>query len=533
MRSFLRSGLILPLVLCGCAEPSAAPGDDVPALVVMVVVDQLRADLLDRYAPALSGGFARLAREARQYTGASHRHASTSTAVGHATLSTGVAPRRHGLVGNDFRILTEDGRLPSVYSVEDTLSPIVGFPELEGRSPANLLRGGLADWMVAADSGTRIVSISRKDRGAIPLAGRVPGHVYWIHASAGQFVTSTYYRDHYPDWVGTFNRERMPIILGDSLWIRLTPDSLAELARRDSVTYEGDGVNVTFPHRRDREGTGTTPEARNEWAGDTPAPDRAVLELAREAMRELELGHRADGPDYLALSFSQADYIGHDYGPMSQEQLSNLVHLDLLLDELLTLLDEEVGPGRWVLGLSADHGVMTAPEWLAEEGASGWRLTAEQRREMSQVAAAAAEGATSRDEMQARVAAAVEALPWVERVHGPTEVAGEPTDTMAALFGLSHREDRFWGTLGRYGLYVQLIPGVLNRSEPRGTGHGSPYWHDRHVPFILYGGGIGPGRSEAPVYTYDLAPTLAAMSGIPVPADLDGRSVLSGGGGNP
>ncbi|HSG46417.1 MAG TPA: alkaline phosphatase family protein, partial [Longimicrobiales bacterium] len=134
MRPLFRCSLIVPLILSGCAESTGDPAGDPPALVVMVVVDQLRADLLERYEPALSGGFARLAAGARQYSGASHRHASTSTAVGHATLSTGVAPNRHGLVGNDFRIWTEDGRFASVYSVEDTLSPIVGFPELEGRS---------------------------------------------------------------------------------------------------------------------------------------------------------------------------------------------------------------------------------------------------------------------------------------------------------------------------------------------------------------------------------------------------------------
>lgn len=533
MRAILRSTLIASVLLSGCSGPVVDPTSDSPALVVMVVVDQLRADLLERYAPALSGGFGRLATEARQYNGASHRHASTSTAVGHTTLSTGVAPNRHGVVGNDYRVWTEDGRFLSVYSVEDTLSPIVGFPDLEGRSPANLLRGGLADWMVAADSGTRVVALSRKDRGAIPLAGRARGHVYWIHTSAGQFVTSTYYRDGYPTWVSAFNRDRMPVLMADSVWTRATPDSLTGLARRDSVDYEGDGVHVAFPHQRSREATDGTREAHNEWAGETPAPDRAVLELARVALRELNLGRRAEGPDYLALSFSQTDYVGHDYGPMSQEQLSNLVHLDRVLAELLTLLDDQVGEGRWVLGLSADHGIMTAPEFLAEEGAPGWRLTLQERREITRVADAAAESATSREDLQEKVAAAVEALPWVERVYRPGEVTGQPADTMAALFGLSHSDSRSWGTLARYGLYVQYVPGVLNRSEPRGTGHGSPYWHDRHVPFILYGPGIVPGVFDEPVYTYDLAPTLAAISGIPVPADLDGRSVLTPGGGNP
>jgi len=523
----------LAVSLAGCSSPEPGSSEDAPALVVMVVVDQLRADLLESYSPALSRGFARLEAGGFRFTGASHRHASTSTAVGHTTLGTGVTPARHGIVGNSFRVWDEAGGFPEIYSVADTLSPILGHPDAEGRSPRNLYRGGLADWMTSADSGTRVVSISRKDRGAIPLAGTARGHVYWIQADAGQFVTSTYYRDAYPDWVEEFNRERMPTILGDSVWARLTPDSLVSLARRDSVTYEGDGVHVTFPHQRAREegdGDGSDPW---DWAAETPAPDRAVLELARAAVRELQLGGRSAGPDYLALSFSQTDNVGHAYGPMSQEQLSNLVHLDGLLGELFTMLDDAVGPGRWVLGLSADHGVMTSPEWLVETGGSGRRLTVDERREMFRVAAEAAEGAASPDEAQLRVARAVEGLAWVQAVFLPSDVTGEPADSMAALFGRSHSDSRLVGPLARYGLHVQFAPGGLNRTEPRGTSHGSPYWHDRHVPLILYGKGVEPGVSQAAAYTYDLAPTLAALAGIAVPDDLDGRALVGRDGINP
>lgn len=500
----------------------------------MVVVDQLRADLIDVYAPALTGGFARLREGGLVFTNASHLHASTSTAVGHATLGTGVTPARHGLVGNDFLHRPDGGEQVSTYSVADEAEPILGFPDMGGRSPRNLLRDGLADWMTAADAGTRVVSVSRKDRGAIPLAGRVRGHVYWIAAGQGRFVTSTYYRSEEPAWVTRFNRDHMERILGDPVWTRATPDALTGLARRDSVDYEGDGVHVVFPHRRESETTGALPQAQLAWAEETPAPDRAVLEFASTAVRELELGRRAEGVDYLAVSFSQTDNVGHAYGPMSQEQLANLVHLDGLLAELMVMLDAEVGAGRWILGLSADHGVMTSPEWLTETGLPANRLSRDERRELNRLAAEAAESAPTADAVAAAVARAVEVLPSVVRAFTAEELtAVEPSDTIAALFRASHRDDRSWGTLGRYGVYVQFGEDVLNRSSSRGTSHGSPYWHDRHVPLILYGGGVAPGVRSEPVHTFDLAPTLATLSGVPIPPDLDGGPLITRPAGNP
>lgn len=532
-------GLTFAALGVGCSSTSPAPATngaaapDSPRLVVMVVVDQLRADLLEVYAPALRGGFARLRRDGLVFTQASHLHASTSTAVGHTTLATGVTPARHGVVGNDFWHRPDGNEMVSTYSMADEAAPVVGIPEMSGRSPRNLLRTGLADWMSAADPGTRVLSVSRKDRGAIPLAGKVRGHVYWIAAGQGRFVTSTYYRSQNPGWVSRFNRDRMPEILGDAVWARVTPDSLTPLARRDSVEYEGDGVHVVFPHRREAESSGSLPRAQVVWAEETPAPDRAVLDFALTGLRELELGKRRGGTDLLAISFSQTDNVGHAYGPMSQEQLSNLVHLDGLMGELIEALDREVGAGRWILGLSADHGVMTAPEWLAEKGEPGRRLDRDERRELNRLASEAAAAAGSMDAIPAAVKAAVETLPSVVRAFTGRDFGGEPADTIIALFANSHRDDRSWGTLGRYGVYVQFRADVLNRTSSRGTSHGSPYWHDRHVPLILYGDGVAPGVRREPVHTFDMAPTLAALSGIPIPSDLDGRPLITGSGGSP
>jgi len=219
-----------------------------PGLVVYVVVDQLRGDLLERYDSLFTGGFRRLHDEGFRFLSVTHDHAKTSTAAGHATLSTGVFPFRSGIVANEWLERTADG-WRSVYSVEDTLTHILGLPVLEGRSPKNLLRGGLADWIAEADSGAIVVSASRKDRAAITMAGKTRGHVYWITENQGRFVTSGFYADDYPAWVVRVNRDEMPRIFGDSIWEQTMPEAARALSRGDTAEYEGDGGPTGRPIR--------------------------------------------------------------------------------------------------------------------------------------------------------------------------------------------------------------------------------------------------------------------------------------------
>jgi predicted AlkP superfamily pyrophosphatase or phosphodiesterase len=514
------------VTIAACSRPPAPPSPQgaEPALVVFVVVDQLRGDLLDRYDAAFRGGLRTLLDEGMVFEGASHRHARTTTAVGHATLSTGVVPARHGLAGNSWTERRADGAFVEVYAVADSMSPILGVPDAPGRSPANLLRDGLADWVLARDPDARVVSLSTKDRAAIPMAGRAPGHVYWIDPPRGRFVTSTHYRGGYPDWLEEFNRSRMPELLGDPVWERSGAPAPRALARPDPAPYEGDGVHTVFPHRRAEERSGPMPWTQYAWASTIPAPDRAVVELASVAVDELELGQRGT-IDYLAVALSQSDYVGHDYGPLSQEQLENLIHLDEVLADLLEMLDREVGKGRWVLGLSADHGVMTIPEWIQETGGRARRLTAGDVQEVRRTAARAASRGGSDEEIQKRVASAVEALDGVARVYRPEELAAPGPDTLAALFAASLFPGRRTGLLAEFDLDLLLDESVLLRVG-RGTTHGTPYWYDRHVPFILFGPGVQAGRrSDLSVYSVDMAPSLAALVGVPVPGDLDGRAI--------
>lgn len=519
----LAAALLLAAGSCGPATP---PG---PTLIVALPVDQLRADLLERYDTLFTGGLRRLLDEGLVHPDATHDHAATYTAVGHTTLGTGVYPTRHGIVGNSWYERTPDGRWRSVYAVEDSSVSIPGFPDYPGRSPANIARAGLADWVLAHDPEARVAAVSGKDRGSIPMSATARGEVYWLLAEEGAFVTSSWYRDELPEWVVRFNEERMPVLYGDTIWEKSVPAGAEALALADAAEWEsrGGGAFSTFPHRASVEATGGD-DVRlryNRWRQDTPFQGRAVIAFAEELIERLELGQRGTTVDYLVVGLSSPDYVGHRYGPLSLEQLDNLLHLDRDLGDFLTYLDRVVGEGKWVLGLSADHGVADVPETSTDPHHR--RLTSEDRARIRAVAQEAADASDDPDpEARAeRVAAALETVPEIVRAFPLHQIATPPTgDTLLDLFRHSYSADRLTGSFREHGVMAVFQEGMLeNRSY--GSTHGTPWLYDRAVPLIFHGAGVPAGRSGERVATVDFAPTLAALAGIPVPDDLDGRVV--------
>ena len=246
-------------------------------------------------------------------------------------------------------------------------------------------------------------------------------------------------------------------------------------------------------------------------------------------MEELALGQRGSA-DFLALGLSSTDYIGHLFGPLSQEQLSNLIHLDRILGEFFDYLDANVGEGQWVAALSADHGVATMPEYAQEQGnTSARRINAREkaRDRSSALQAAVAEGGASED-IAERLARQLETEGTVAKAYTHQELTlGEPVDSFAILFRNSHYPGRGHGALSRYGVETRYGEGELLYSA-NGTSHGTPYWYDRHVPLIFFGKGIDAGVSDAPAYTTDIAPTLAYLAGIATtPDDLHGRVIYT------
>ncbi len=498
-----------------------------PELIVLIVVDQLPQYLFARYDTLFSGGFGRLLRDGRVYTRGSHDHSSTTTAPGHATIATGVYPRNHGIVANSWREWTDD-RWVSVENFQDSTESVLGRPGLPGFSPRKLDATGLADWLVAADRDARIVSISGKYRGAVPLAGRVDAHVYVFDDKYGPgFTTSTFYRPELPGWLRRFNEERLAVLLADSVWESTVPESARGASRPDTVVYEHGGVHVAFPHRFVEEansGDADDAAAFYTWWEETPMLDEAAVELAMDAVAALQLGQR-EATDLLALALSSTDRVGHAFGPFSREQLDNLLRLDRALGDLFAFLDRTVGTGNYVVALSSDHGVLPAPEYRQELGEEGGRVAPAQVEEMVQ--AIDSVSAASETERNTRRAAVLEEFDLVADAMTREELlSSDPGDTLLTLYRRCYRRDRPTG-FGDRGVNVRLREGYMTGNNT--ATHGSPYAYDRRVPIVFMGAGVKAGRSDERVATVDIAPTLARLAGVPFPDTLDGRVLVCDG----
>jgi predicted AlkP superfamily pyrophosphatase or phosphodiesterase len=521
-----------------CDTPGSAP---TPRLVVVISVDQMRADYLDRFDAQFTGGLRWLIDNGLRFTKAHHDHATTSTGPGHTTLGTGVFPSHHGIVGNDYY----DRRLRrSTYSMADSTSAILNYPEAPGRSPANLLHDGLGDWLKAQSPESKVYSVAIKDRAAIPLAGKGPDGAYWFHLPTGDFITSEYYRSEYPAWVTEFNQSDRSERFCGTHWTKLFPDSAYALSREDDFPYERDSMGRVFPHLLT--GTDGLPDAR--YFGripETPFGDQLTLEFAGEMMRNEGLG-LDEHVDLLFIGLSAADYIGHRYGPYSQEVQDYYLRLDRMLADFFTEVEEITGADRYVVALSADHGVMVIPEELSRRGVDAARV--EWRpipRRLNEVAAALVEDGT------------LASAPRVRDVTGFVFDFGDwppSPEQMKSLAELLTAELRLRPEFSAAYTFEQVITGSgsgpifdkLVRSvhpdrgadilyAPReyyyltnsqgGTSHGSPYEYDTHVPLVFVGAGFSAELRDEPVRTVDLAPTLAAMLNLTLPADLDGRDL--------
>lgn len=508
----------------GPSAQIARDQSEAPRLVVLLVVDQLGADLFERYQDLFVGGFRRLLTEGRVYPNAVYDHGITETSPGHATMATGVHPFRHGIVANAWWERDTTGAWTVIKNVEDPDSHVIEFPGYVGSSPKALLRTGLADWIHEDEDDAKIVSVSAKDRTAILLASQHKGHVYWFDALSGRFVTSVYYRDRYPRWVTRFN-DRVVREFTDSIWVNETPAEALSMTRGDTVSYEGDGVNTAFPHRFG-EGAEDPPLSYPEWLATTPMLDGLVLQLAQEAIRQEDMGDD-EKTDFLAISLSQTDKVGHAFGPYSREQLDNLLKLDRVLGKFFEFLDSELGPEAYTVAFTADHGISEIPEARAERGEDGVRLTTEDGAELVTLfTETVREYATQGPEAIAtELSRAATQLPWISRAWSHQELLRQtPSDSIALFVRRSLIPSRPAGRLSRFGVESINPPHYVGWEYERGATHFTPYLYDRRVPFILMGAGVEAGLDEQRVSPIDLAPTLADFAGAPTPDDLDGVS---------
>jgi len=358
---------------------SSAWAGDQPRLILQITVDALRGDLPTRFPNMLGkGGFAYLLEDGIHYTNAHYQHSDTETIVGHTSLATGAVPAVHGMVSN---VWFDRGLDRLVYNIEDAdyhlltagagvdakteIDPTQKAAKVGGRSPQNILATTFSDELAVHFAGrSKIFAVSVKDRGAVSMAGHA-GKAFWFSKSSGEFVTSSYYYDAYPAWVNEFNASKPTLAYADKSWELMHPVEQYLFGDADDREYETDfpGYGRVFPHAYGK--------ADDKYFSTkltlSPAGDELTLDFAKTLLINEQLG-QDDVPDYLSISFSSTDYVGHLFGASSLETEDNIARLDRVLAKLLAFIDEEVGLDNTLIVLSADHGQPEVPGYLDELG---------------------------------------------------------------------------------------------------------------------------------------------------------------------
>jgi hypothetical protein len=358
---------------------------------VVISVDQLRSDYLVRFREHFGeGGFSRFLEEGAWFTEARHEHAAMITCPGHAVILTGALSETNGIVANEWLNLVE-GRIE--YCALDDASPLVGI-EGEGRSPKNLIGSTVGDELVLATGGrSRVVTVSGKDRAAIMLGGHLANAAYFLEDTL--VVSSRYYLDELPEWVGEFNGAGSVTQYFGASWHRILPESAyAILGPADEPAERiKPGFDRTFPHLVNG-GEAEPGDDFVEALEYSPFHNEIVLAFAKEIVRNEGLGDDLV-PDILGIGLSANDRIGHAFGPDSHEVLDVTVRTDRGLSDFFDFLDVEVGLENVVVVLTADHGVAPMPEVIAREnpGAGAMRLLPRTVREAAEGALVAAFGA--------------------------------------------------------------------------------------------------------------------------------------------
>ena len=537
---FIAALLVLALV-ASVPEASSAP-----RLVLQITVDQLRGDLPGRYADRLTdGGFRYLMEKGTWYIDAHYQHANTETAVGHATLATGADPSRHGIIANDW-IDQKSGAF--VYNTEDDRHHIIGKePKAhEGVSPRNLQASTFGDELVVHNGEhSRVFSVSVKDRGAILPGGHV-GKAFWFSKSSGNFVTSTYYYDDYPAWVKQWNAAKPADAYREKSWGLLNDRATYVHGQMDDRPYEADfkPLGRTFPHP-----LGGDTKYFHLFLTLTPVGDALTLDFAKSLIANEKLGNNDTGaPDYLQISFSSTDYIGHLFGPSSLETEDNILRLDRTLAELFRFVDEKVGLDNTLIVLSADHGAPEAPEYMATLGLStgrfpfDWFKTKGPLTEALQKKYGRDDLISSHSHPYLYLNLDAIASAGLDVTDVELFVADELMKIPGIAYALT-RGDLLAGRITESPIQnqirrsfhptrsgnIHLVPQQYwflhstEEAEQMGIGsiaaiHGSPWAYDTYVPIMFAGSGVPArivGRRVAPT---DIAATLAAYLGIKPPS---------------
>lgn len=519
-----------------------------PKLVVGIVVDQMRQEYLYRFGNKFSqGGFKRLMSEGFSLTNAHYNYVPTYTGPGHASIYTGTTPAVHGIIGNEWWDKVTKTR---VNCVSDNSQTSVGGWEGSGKiSPYRMLSTTITDELKLFTQGRgKVIGVSIKDRGAVLPAGHMADGAFWFESRSGNFVSSSFYS--YPDnalptWVQSFNGLKIPDKLSAQTWEKyLKEDPYAE-SRADVSPSEGQIANPKNTFSYDLK---QAMKAGYEPLVITPFGDDLLTEFAKAALRGAELGKDAD-TDFLAISFSTPDLIGHAMGPESVEVEDTYIRLDKNIEDLLNTLDAQVGKNNYTLFLTADHAVVDIPQYLKDKKIPAGYFSND---------------STIKNELTLLLQKNFPGKNLVEMVSNNQVFfnqdlfAGDPRTSgidlliatemvtnylqqkegIAQVFAKSILKQGDFSEGGTKGMLIRgyhhkrsgdiafaLDPGWINGASNSGTTHGSNYTYDTHVPILFFGNRVKKGTSSKYHTITDIAPTMSVLLKIKFPSGCTGQPV--------
>ena len=529
-----------------------------PKLILQITVDQLRGDLPRRYLEKMGkNGFRLLYSKGICYENAHHDHSNTETIVGHTTLATGAHPAAHGLIGNvwldrstsELRYNVEDPRYPLLTEGADVdksteIDPTQRMARTEGRSPASLLVSTFSDELTLHTvRRAKVFGVSIKDRGAVALAGH-SGKAFWFSKAAGKFVSSKFYYEKYPDWVSRFNKTNPAQKYANKKWELLRKRSDYHFADLDDMPWEVSlgSFGRTFPHAfgDSKEKLFTT------FLTISPAGDELTLDFAKELIENESIGED-DITDYLSISFSSTDYVGHMFGPSSLEAEDNLLRLDQTLADLFKFVDDRIGLQNTLVVLSADHGGPEVPAQLRQIGIEANYVKTDswdKKKGIERLKKKFGIGEELIDKFfqpyvylnQKIIKEKGLDLAEVERA-----VAAEMMNFEGVAYAVSSH-DLLKGQVPD----TPMARKIINNHHPKRSGnifvlfephwfindfdglrvaatHGSPWSYDTYVPVIFAFAGLKPKKIYRRIHTVDVATTLSAYVGAKPPSGASGN----------
>jgi len=521
-----------------------------PKLVVGIVVDQMRYDYLYRFYDKYSeGGFKRLMNQGFNCKNGHYNYVPTETAPGHASIYTGTTPSFHGIVGNDW---FENGE--TMYCVQDTTVKTVGAVTLSGlMSPLNLLTTTMTDQLkLATNQKSKVIGISIKDRGSILPAGHMADMSFWLDKSNGKFISSSFYMNDLPKWVQEYNDMKPADNFLSQTWNTLLPIESYTESTTDDKAFERvlEGKDkATFPYNL----ADMSAKIKNsqmkvsiyDILTTTPFGNTLVKEMAMKAIINENLGKNTQ-TDFLAISFSSPDYVGHAFGPNSIEMEDIYLRLDRELAELLEYFDKEVGNGNYLLFLTADHAGVEIPAYSQElkqnvgymkvkkmyddvneyldglYGAEEWldRYLGEKQIYLNRDLIE--QKGMDISQVQQKVADYVGKIPGVYATYTATELQMGNQSNYVKQLVQNGQYARRSGDVS-----VVLEAGWLSDfwEKRGGTSHGTPFSYDTHVPMLFYGWQVKQGSSVKNYKIVDIAPTICNFLNIQFPSGCTGNPI--------